>query len=266
VSALAVGIGRSLGRLGGARVVVERNVLVNRRTWMVIFSGFFEPLLYLFSLGFGLRGFVGHIDVGGGRTIDYASFIAPGLLAAAAMNGPVYETGNIFWKLRYARVYETVVATPVEARDIALGESAWTLFRGLLYSVGFLIVAAALGLVHSWWGALALPASFLAGFAFAGVALAAATFMRSWQDFEILQLVTLPLFLFSATFYPLSAYPRWLQWAIEVTPLYRAVSLLRSLTTGAVGWALLVDLAYLAVMGALGVWFGGRRLRRILLA
>jgi lipooligosaccharide transport system permease protein len=251
-------------RVGGARYLFERNLMVYRRTWMIIFSGFFEPLLYLFSLGFGLKHFVGHVPVGG-RTLDYATFVAPGLLAAAAMNGAVYDSGNVFWKLRYARVYDTVLATPVGPRDVAIGESMWALFRGLLYAAAFLVVVAALGLMHSWWALAALPAAFLIGFAFAGIGIAAATYMRTWQDFEIVQLVTLPLFLFSATFYPLSAYPEWLQWVIQTTPLYRGVSLLRQLTATGVGWVALVDVAYLALLGLVGVRLGGRRIHGLLL-
>ena len=252
-------------RVGGARFLFERNVMVYRRTWMIVFSGFFEPLLYLFSLGYGLKTFVGAVAIGGGRHVDYATFVAPGLLAAAAMNGAVYDSGNVFWKLRYSGVYETVLATPISPGDVALGESAWALFRGLLYAFAFLIVAAALGLVHSFWAILALPAAFLIGFGFAGIGIAAATYMRSWQDFEIVQLVTLPLFLFSATFYPLSVYPDALQWVIQVTPLYRGVSLLRQLTTGAVDCRALVDVAYLLALGAFGVRLGGRRIRVLLL-
>jgi lipooligosaccharide transport system permease protein len=89
--------------------------------------------------------------------------------------------------------------------------------------------------------------------------------MRTWQDFEFVQLVTLPLFLFSATFYPLSAYPEALQWVIQVTPLYRAVSLLRELTVGTVGWVALVDVAYLFALGLVGVRLAGRRIRLLLL-
>jgi lipooligosaccharide transport system permease protein len=249
-----------------ARFLFERNLMVYRRTWMIIFSGFFEPLLYLFSLGFGLKTYVGSIPNPAGGTIDYASFIAPALLAASAMNGAVYDAGNVFWKLRYNRVYDAVVSTPVGARDVALGETAWGLFRGLLYSTGFLIVMSALGLVHSWWGLLALPAAFLAGFAFAGAGVAASTWMRTWQDFEFIQLATLPMFLFSGTFYPISSYPTVIEWIVRVTPLYRAVSLMRALTTGAVDWTALGDVAYLAALGSIGIWLSTRRIRRLLLS
>jgi lipooligosaccharide transport system permease protein len=252
--------------LVGARFLFERNLMVYRRVWMIIVSGFFEPLLYLFSLGFGLKVFVGSVPAPGGGTIDYASFIAPALLAASAMNGAVYDAGNVFWKLRYNRVYDAVVSTPVSAPAVAIGETAWGLFRGLLYCICFLIVMTALGLVHSWWGVLALPAAFLTGFAFAGIGVAASTWMRTWQDFEFIQLATLPMFLFSATFFPLSAYPTVIEWFVRVTPLYRAIQLLRGLTTGAIHWAVLLDVVYLAVLGALGVWLSSRRIHKILLS
>jgi lipooligosaccharide transport system permease protein len=253
-------------RPGGARFLFERNLMVYRRAWMIIFSGFFEPLLYLFSLGFGLADFVGKVTGPGGTRVSYAAYIAPALLAAAAMNGPVYDTGNIFWKLRYNRVYDAVVSTPVSPRDVALGEAAWTLFRGLLYAVGFLIVIAALGLVHSAWALLALPAVLLVCFSFAGAGVAAATYMRTWQDFDKIQLVQLPLFLFSATFYPLSVYPGALQVVVQLTPLFHAIRLLRALTLGSVGWWQLADVAYLAALGLIGVAIASRRISKFLLS
>ena len=93
----------------------------------------------------------------------------------------------------------------------------------------------ALGLIESWWAVLALPATVFIGFAFAGAGIAAVTYMRSWQDFDILNLAMLPMFLFSATFFPLSTYPDWLELVVQVTPLYHGVELLRALTTGTVG-------------------------------
>jgi lipooligosaccharide transport system permease protein len=245
----------------GARYLIERNLHVYRRTWMVIFSGFFEPLFFLFSLGFGLGHYIG--DVNG---VEYASFIAPALLAASAMNGAVYDASNVFWKLRYNRLYDSILSTPVSPADIAVGEAAWALFRGLLYSFGFLVVISMLGLVHSWWALLALPASFLVGFSFAGLGVAAASSMRTWQDFELIQLVQLPMFLFSTTFYPLSVYPEWIQWLVRVTPLYHAIQLLRALCSGSVGWFQLADCAYLAALGIVGIVLATRRIDRLLLS
>ncbi len=244
----------------GARYLLERNFMVYRRTWMVIFSGFFEPLFYLFSMGFGLGHFVGHVD-----GISYASFIAPGLLASSAMNGAIYDSTNVFWKLKYAKVYDAILATPVGPADVAVGETSWAIFRGLLYSFGFIVVIAALGLVHSAWALLVLPAAVLIGAAFAGLGVAAMTFMRSWQDFELLQLVQLPLFLFSTTFYPLSVYPNGLAWFVRVTPLYHAINLVRAFTAGAVHWEQAVDATYLAALGAIGMLIATRRIHRLLL-
>jgi lipooligosaccharide transport system permease protein len=252
--------------LPGARGVhlFERNVMSHRRTWTVIVSGFFEPLFYLLSLGYGLGGYVGDVVIDG-RPIEYAAFVAPALLASSAFNGAFYDATNIFWKLRYAKTYDAVLATPLGPKDIAVGETAFALFRGLIYAVGFFAVVVALGLVQSWWAVLALPATVFIGFAFAGAGIAAVTYLRSWQDFDILNLAVLPMFLFSATFFPLSTYPDWLETLVRLTPLYHAVSLLRGLTTGAVGAAQLVDVAYLTVLGLLGAWLAGRRIAKLLL-
>jgi lipooligosaccharide transport system permease protein len=245
-----------------AHLLFERNLMVYRRTWLTILSGFFEPLFYLFSLGLGLGHFVG--DVNG---VKYAAFIAPALLAASAMNGAVYDsTINVFWKLRYGKVYDAMLVTPMGPTDVAVGEVGWALFRGLLYSTGFIITAAALGLIHSWWGLLALPSTIVIGFSFAGVGMAAATFMRSWQDFDMIQLVQLPMFLFSTTFYPLSVYPEAIQWVVRFSPLYHAIELVRSLTLGTVDWTSLVHFGYLLLLGTIGMLIARRRMAGLLLS
>jgi len=244
-----------------AHLLFERNLMVYRRTWLTILSGFFEPLFYLFSLGLGLGHFVGRVN-----GVSYAAFIAPALLASSAMNGAVYDsTINVFWKLRFGKVYDAMLVTPIGPNDVALGEVAWALFRGLLYSTGFIITAAALGLVHSWWGLLALPATIVIGFGFAGIGMAAATFMRSWQDFDMVQLVQLPMFLFSTTFYPLSIYPVAVQWIVRFSPLYHAIELIRSLTLGTVGPMGAVHLGYLALLGTIGMLIARRRMAGLLL-
>ena len=256
---------RLLDRPGGKGVLLfERNLLSYRRMWTIIVSGFFEPLFYLLALGYGLGGYVGDVEIEG-RTVEYAAFIAPGLLAASAMNGAFYDATNIFWKLRYQKLYDAILSTPLGPKDIAAGETVWALFRGLVYAIGFFAVIGALGLLESWWALLALPATVFLGFAFAGAGIAAVTFMRSWQDFDILNLAILPMFLFSATFFPLSTYPEWLEWIVQATPLYHGVDLLRSLTTGAVGPGQLANVAYLTVLGLVGMAIAGRRVERLLL-
>ncbi|MFD1145768.1 ABC transporter permease [Saccharothrix hoggarensis] len=250
---------------GRSHVLVERAYLVSRRAWMSVVSGFFEPLFFLLSLGFGFGQLVATVQ-GPGGPMDYAAFVAPALLAASAMNGAVFEaTFNLFFKFKYAKVYDAVLATPMGPVDIAVGEATWCLIRGGLYSGGFLVVMLGFGLIDSPWALLALPVCLLVALAFAAVGMAAATFMRSWQDFDLVQLAVMPLFLFSTTFYPLSVYPAWLQAVVQWTPLYHAIELMRGLTTGHVGWSAFGHVAYFVVMAAIGVVVAARRLGKLLL-
>ena len=123
---------------GAGQRLVERNVYVYRRTWMIIVSGFFEPVFYLVSIRLGLGALVGDVQVGG-QTVSYAEFVAPALLATSAMNGALYDsTMNVFYKLKYARVYDAVLATPMGVGDVAVGEIGWALLRGAIYATGFL--------------------------------------------------------------------------------------------------------------------------------
>ena len=140
--------------------------------------------------------------------------------------------------------------------------------RGL-YAVGFLGVIAALdlaglGLLTSPLGLLAFPAAMVVGFAFAGAGMAATTFVRQWRDFDYLQLAIMPMFLFSGTFYPIDAYPPTLQTLVQVTPLYRAVHLIRALTTGTPDATIAIDVVYLVAMGLIGLAITSRRLGKLL--
>lgn len=258
----------SLFTLGSrrARHLVERNIYVYRHGWIVILSGFFEPLFYLGSIGFGLGALIGTVTGPGGQPISYQLFVAPALLASAAMNGAVMEgTFNFFFKLRYNRTFDAILSTPLSVGDVAVGELAWALIRGGIYAIAFLLVMLILGLVVSPWVLLTVPAALLIGFAFGGVAMAATSFMRTWQDFDLIQLVVLPLFLFSATFYPIETYPEAIRLFVQVTPLYHGVDLIRSLTVGSISPALLVHVAYLSAMGLVGLAVVSRRLDRLLL-
>jgi lipooligosaccharide transport system permease protein len=251
---------RALGGRGSLHLV-ERHARVYRHLWLMLLSGVAEPLFYLLSLGVGLGRLVG--TVGG---VSYTAYVAPALLATSAMNGAIYDsTFNVFFLLKYAKVYDATLATPMRAQDVALGQVLWALIRSALYSFAFTGVMLAMGLFRSYWAAAVLPAAVLTGFAFAATGMAATTFMRSWQDFEFVILASVPLFLFSTTFFPLSVYPRGLAVVVECTPLYQAVTLIRGLALGAVGPALLWPVAYLAVMGLAGLYLAGRRVGRLLL-
>ncbi|MHB1433320.1 MAG: ABC transporter permease, partial [Streptosporangiaceae bacterium] len=221
---------------------------------------------YLLSIGIGIGHLVGTVAGPDGRPIGFASFVAPALLATSAMNGAVMDsTFNVFFRMKYAKLYDSALATPMRPDEIALGEVGWALIRGGLYAVAFMVVMLAMGLVHSAWAIAAVPAALLIGFAFAGAGMAATTYMRSWQHFEFVTLATLPMFLFSTTFYPLSVYPRAVQIIVECTPLYQGVVLVRGLTLGTVGQAQLLGAVYLTVMGAAGLWLAGRRIRSLML-
>jgi lipooligosaccharide transport system permease protein len=252
---------------GMARILVERNILSYRHAWIALVTGFAEPVFYLFSLGIGLGALIKVVTTDGGQTVPYAEFVAPALLAASAMNGAVFDsTFNVFFKLKFAKLYDSVLATPLGPRDVAVGEISWSLIRGALYAAAFLVVAWLIGTVHSWWALLALPAATLIGFAFSAVGMYGTTFMRSWVDFDYVNLVIQPMFLFSATFFPLSTYPGAVQWIVQATPLYHGVALERALMLGEVGPGLLVHVVYLLVFGLLGFVGAARRIEKLLLS
>ena len=228
-------------------------------------AGFAEPVLYLLSIGVGVGALVGDVQLGGGRSVPYQVFVAPGLLAASAMNGAVFDaTFNFFVKYKYAKTYDALLATPLSVTDVAVGETTWALLRGAIYATAFLAAMVVLGLVQSWWAVLAVPAAVLIGFAFAGAGLAGTTWMRSFTDFDYVTLAIVPLFLFSATFFPLDRYPDALRWVVQATPLYQGVALERALVLGHVGWGAAVNAGYLAAMGAAGLAVATRRLGTLL--
>ena len=245
--------------------LVERSLMVYRHTWLIIVSGIFEPLFYLLSIRVGLSELVGDVEVGD-RLVPYDEFVAPGLLAAAAMNGAIFDsTMNIFHKWKAARLYDAVLSTPLSAADVALGEISFAVLRGMFYATAFLATMGLLGMTQSWWVLMAVPIAGLIGYAFAALGMAATTYMRGWADFEYVPAATLPLFLFSATFYPVSAYGDF-GWVVQLSPLYHGVELVRSANLG--DWSL-ADLAHAGVLitlAAIGTTIAARRLGRLLLA
>ncbi len=250
----------------GSWRIVERNYLVYRRGWVVFLTGMLEPILYLLSIGIGVGGLVGDFTLTDGTQVSYVDFVAPAMLAASAMNGALFDsTYNIFFRMKYAKLYDAMLATPLRPTDVARGEITWALLRGACYSLVFIFVMLAFGLVHSWWMLLALPATMLIGYAFAGAGMALTTWMRSWQDFEYIQLTIMPMFLFSATFYPLSTYPDGLELIIRWTPLYQGIVLTRGMSLGSIGWDGVIAVIYLVAMGSVGLYVAGGRVGKLLL-
>jgi lipooligosaccharide transport system permease protein len=244
--------------------MVERSAYVYRRSWMIIMSGFVEPLFYLLSIRVGLDALVGDIEADG-RVVPYDQFVAPGLLAAAAMNGAVYEcTGNILHKIRHSKLYDAVLSTPMSAGDVALGEILGAVLRSTMYAGGFVVTMWFLGMVDSAWIVMAAPAAALIGGAFASLSMAATTYMRGWEDMEFVPAATLPLFLFSATFYPVSQYGGW-AWVVQLSPLYHGVELVRAANAGTWDAVLLVHAAVLAVLALVGLAVAAKRIERLLL-
>lgn len=245
--------------------LVNRHFFVYRRDWLVFLTGFLEPILYLLSIGLGVGAMIKGFDVDGHR-IGYAEFVAPAMLATAAMTGAVYDsTYNMYFRMKYAKLYDAVLATPMTTTDVAIGETLWALIRGGLYSAGFLVIMTAMGLTSSWWAVLALPATLLIGLAFAGVGMWLTTHFTSWQDFEYVTLAMVPMMLFSGTFFPVATLSGPLRWIIELTPLYRGVVLCRELVTGMPTPASAVSVIYLAALGVVGMYGARNRLATLLL-
>jgi lipooligosaccharide transport system permease protein len=251
---------------GRASALIERSLLVYKRSWLLFVSGIFEPLFYLLAFQYGFGRLVGEVAGPGGVTMSYIAFVAPALLASSAMNGAVLDsTFNVFFKYRYAKLYDAMLSTPIGPFDIAIGEISWAVMRGGLYAVAFLSVMAAMGLVSSVWVVLLVPVALLIAFAFAAVGMACATFIRSPSQFDYIQLAVMPMFLFSTTFYPLSVYPEPLRIVVQCFPLYHGVELMRGLSVGVLEVGMLGHVAYLLVMAAIGVYASSRRLGNLLL-
>ena len=250
---------------GRARVVLERSwIQFKSSAWMVVASGFIEPLLNLIVFGYGVGNFIGNIKLDNGISVSYASFVVPGLLASAAMMGAVMDsTWNVFFKMHEARLYNAMLATSLGPMDVAIGEIAWALLRGALYSTAFMAIVTPLGLIESWWGLLAIPAGAVIGFGFASLGMALTSYMTSFQHIGMINIVLLPITLFSGSFFPLSVLPNWLANIVYWTPLTQGIELMRSLTLGTVDGKIFIHLAYFSVFIAGGLYFTTRRLNAL---
>ncbi|WP_138443245.1 ABC transporter permease [Sinomonas susongensis] len=250
-----------------ARAVIERGFrVIKSQNWIVLVSGFFEPVFYLLSMGIGLGQLVGSVQGPNGAPISYAAYIAPALLAVSAMNGAIYDsTWNIFFKMHFGKLYQSMLYTSLGPFDIAVGEIFMALFRGFLYALGFTGVMAVMGLITTPWALLLVPASVMVAFGFASFGMAITSYMKTFQQMDIITFVMLPMFLFSATFYPLTVYPEPVQWLVQALPLWHGVELMREISTGAFSLVTLLHLLYYVVMVLVGLAFTTRRLRALFL-
>ena len=251
---------------GRPQVLLERGWLAFRSsTWVPIFTGFVEPVLFLLAFGYGMGNLVGDISTGS-SSINYTMFIAPGLLATSAMNGAIYDsTWNVFFKLNESKLYKTMLSTPLGPMDIALGEITWALLRGLVYSIGFLTVVTVLGLTPSLWAVLAIPAASLVAFGFASFGMAITSFFKTYQQMGFVNFVLLPMTLFSGSLYPISVYPDWLEKLIMALPLWHGIALIRAFWFGDINSGIFIHILYFFVMIIIGLFVTSRRLRALFL-
>jgi lipooligosaccharide transport system permease protein len=245
--------------------VVEREYRVWVKLWRgLAFTTFVQPALYLAAMGVGLGKFV---DAHSGNVsgLSYLDFVAPGLLVASAMQ---LAAGEAMWPVlagvKWMRFYEGVISTPIEAGELYLGFVLWTAIRAAIGSTAFLLVAAVLGAVPSWWGILAIPAASLTAVAFAAPIAAFSIMQETDLAFPmIMRLGVLPLFLFSGTFFPISQLPAGLRPIAALSPLWHGVELARAATTGhAHLGAVVVHILVLVGCTAAGAWWGIRRFNR----
>lgn len=253
-------------RAGRSGTLIERNVLALRTSNTISFlSGFVEPVIFLLAFGFGVGALIGTVDYQGAE-VPYAAFVAPALLAASAMNGAIFDsTFNVFFKMHFMRVYQAMMSTSLGPLDVALGEIGWAMIRGAAYAVGFLSVVTVLGVTSTWWAILLVPSAMLIAFAFASIGMFLTSLMKSFQQLNWMQFVLMPLFMFSGTFFPITAYPEWLQGVVAITPLWQAIALCRDLFLGTVDAGILWHALYFATFAAIGLFATTRRLNVLFL-
>ena len=185
----------------------------------------------------------------------------PALLATSAMNGAIFDsTWNVFFKMHFAKLYETMLATSLGPLDVAIGEIGWALLRGFVYDLGFMADMAPLGLIPSWWALLAIPGAVLIAFGFASFGMAITSYLKTFHQMNWINFFMLPMFLFSGTFYPLDIYPDWIRAVIQALPLWHAIELERAFMLGNLDWGLLGHVVYFMVMIVAGLFFTTRRL------
>jgi lipooligosaccharide transport system permease protein len=245
--------------------VLAHLLLAWRRVWRgTVFTGFAAPLLYLGAMGFGLGSLLsqrGQLVEG----VEYVAFLAPGLLAATAMQTGVGEsTWPVLSGIKWQRQYHAMLASPLKAGDVVTGHLLYVCCRLAVGAGVFLLVATLLGAVHSVWALLAVPVVLLVGLAHAGPVFAFSTLQENDSGFNwLFRFGVTPMFLFSGTFFPVSRLPDWLEPAAWVTPLWHGVELCRALLLGRPFEAIdLVHVGYLALWAVVGVLLARLGLRR----
>ena len=235
-------------RLRPAWRLWQRNAVIYRRTYKLnIIPNFFEPVLYLLAMGLGLGAYLDTIE-----GFPYIDYIAPGLVATAAMFGTSFEvTFNCFVKMQFGKIYDAVMSTPLTIEDVALGELLWGTTRAFIYGAAFLLIAAAFGIVHTWLVIFSPLAIALIGMMFSVIGLAFTAIVPLIDYFTYYwTLFMTPMFLFSGIFFPLNRLPDWVEVVAWFMPLHHAVNLMRALTLTGDARAALLAAAWIAVLTA----------------
>jgi lipooligosaccharide transport system permease protein len=224
----------------------------SKHAWRTsLLSSMLNPALYLAALGVGLGALVDRADPGGLGGVAYLTFVAPGLLAATAMQTAAGEAGQpVRAAAQWTKAYDAMLATPLDVRDVLHGHLLWILFRVGATCAIYAGVIAAFGAFQSPWALLALPVAVLTGMAFAAPIAAFAVTQDRDLGFAVLsRFVIVPMFMFSGTFFPIDELPRAVELIAYVTPLWHGVDLARALSLGTAGVG-----SGLAHAGYLGLW------------
>ena len=242
--------------------VVEHHAFVYRRTWRgTVFSTFLNPVLYLAALGVGLGAFVDQSNPAGIAGVPYATFLAPGILVATAMNNATGEsTYPVMAGIRWLKTYVAMILSPLDARHVATGQLLWAGIRVTLGGIVFLTVMVVFGVTDVAHAVLLLPVAALTGLAFAAPIQAFSAAQTNDAPFaSLFRFVIMPMFIFSGTFFPVSQLPELLRYVAYATPLWHGVSLSRGIALGTLDPVLgLVNVAYLSAFVVVGLLWSYR--------
>jgi lipooligosaccharide transport system permease protein len=231
-----------------AAAVWRRNARVFSKLWKgVLWPQFLDPLFYLVALGFGLGTYIASVN-----GVPYEDFIAPGLIASAAMWVASFETTyNVYLRMNETRLYDNILSTPIEVQDLVAGDLAWSATRSALYGTSFLIVVTAFGLVSSWWAILIPPFVFVGGLCFSVIGYTFTSLIPKIDLYSyFFTLGITPMFLFSGIFFPFDRLPDWAEVVAWFTPLYHLVEITRGMATGPDALSVLGNTVWLLAVSA----------------
>lgn len=238
--------------------------LRNLRVWTKLagpsmLGNFGEPLLYLLALGYGLGSFIETMD-----GMPYLVYLASGIVCSSAMMTASFEAMySAYTRMAVQQTWDGILATPLEERDVVLGEALWAATKSLVNGSAILVVAAALGTVKGWLALWVLPVVLLTGLCFGALALVVTAIARSYEFFPYYNTLLLtPMLLMSGVFFPLERMPSLVQSGAELLPLVHAVRVVRPLMTGAPLEHLVLHLSVLAAYSALGLCLAAYLVRR----